>query len=271
MTRGARGIAHSLPEIILGDTRPALLLVLLAAALLLLITCVNVANLMLVRALSRAKEFVVRAALGANRGRIIAQLLTEGALLSLGGGILGVGLSVAAVRAFVAIAPENLPHLEQIGVHGPTLVAAVLITATAMLLSSLGPALFMSRAEAQDVLRSGSRHSGSRRVRAAAEGLVVAQVALAATSLTAAGLVTRSLVKLEHVDLSFDPGKPRCRNVRRRRRSRHGHAQAAERARSRAGERASTSRRAGGITRTGSAVRRIRRRHRWTPVQARAR
>jgi len=205
--RDVRGVVHTLPDIVLGDTKPALLLVTLAAALLLLITCVNVANLLLVRALGRAREFVVRSALGANRGRIVAQLLTESALLSLVGGVLGVGFAVVAVRTFVALAPGSVPRLDEIGVNGAALLAALLITAAAMLLSGLGPTFFSSRVDAQDVLRSGSRQSGGRRVRAAAELLVVAQVALAAVSLSAAALMTRSLVKLVQVDLSFEPAQ----------------------------------------------------------------
>jgi putative ABC transport system permease protein len=88
----AHGVAHTLPDIMLGNTKPAVILVALAAALLLLITCINVANLVLVRAMGRMKEIVVRTALGASRARIIAQQISESALLALGGGMLGVGL-----------------------------------------------------------------------------------------------------------------------------------------------------------------------------------
>ncbi|MDQ3951199.1 MAG: ABC transporter permease, partial [Gemmatimonadota bacterium] len=203
--RDVRGVVHSLPDIVLGDTKPAVLIVMLAAALLLFITCVNVANLLLVRALGRVKEFVVRSALGANRGRIIAQLLTENAFLSLAGGLLGVGLAIVGVRAFVALAPASVPRLDEVGVNGAALLAAVLITTAAMLLSGFGPALFTSRVDAYDALRSGSRTTGGRHVRAAAEVLVVAQIALAAVSLTAAGLVTRSFINLQQVELSFEP------------------------------------------------------------------
>jgi putative ABC transport system permease protein len=160
---------------------------------------------LLVRALGRVKEFVVRSALGANRGRIIAQLLTENAFLSLAGGLLGVGLAIVGVRAFVALAPASVPRLDEVDVNGAALLAAVLITTAAMLLSGFGPALFTSRVDAYDALRSGSRTTGGRRVRAAAEVLVVAQIALAAVSLTAAGLVTRSFINLQQVDLSFEP------------------------------------------------------------------
>ncbi|MDQ3696581.1 MAG: ABC transporter permease [Gemmatimonadota bacterium] len=203
--RDVRGVVHTLPDIVLGETKPALLVITLAAALLLLITSVNVANLLLVRALGRAREFVVRSALGANRGRIAVQLLTESGLLSIVGGLLGVGFAVATVRTFVALAPDNVPRLDEIGINVAALVAALLITAAVMLLSGLAPTLFASRVNADDVLRSGSRQSGGRRARAAAEMLVVAQVALAAMTLAAAGLMTRSLINLVQVDLLFDP------------------------------------------------------------------
>jgi putative ABC transport system permease protein len=207
------GVVHSLPNIVLGDVKPAVVLVTLAAALLLFITCVNVANLLLVRALGRVREFMVRSALGASRWRIVAQLLTENAALSVAGGVLGVGLAIAGVRAFVALAPESVPRLDEVGVNSTALLAAVVITTAAMLLSGLGPALFTSRVNAHDALRSGSRSTGGRRVRAAAEVLVVAQMALAAVSLTAAGLVTRSLMKLQQVDLSFEPGALLVANI----------------------------------------------------------
>lgn len=203
--RDVRGVAYSLSDVVLGNTKPAIVLVVLAAALLLFITCVNVANLLLVRALGRINEFVVRSALGANRGRIVAQLLTEIGLLALVGGVLGVALASAVIRLFLALAPSNVPRIDEIGVNGATLVAAIVLTTVAMLVSGLGPALFASRARGHDALRSGSRHTGGRRVRRVAEVLAVAQVALAVISLTAAGLVTRSFAKLEQVDLSFQP------------------------------------------------------------------
>src|SRR5439155_2211839 len=158
--REVRGVVHSLSDIVLGDTRPAVLLGTLAAALLLVITCVNVANLLLVRALGRVKEFVLRSALGANRIRIVTQLLTESALLALAGGLLGIGLAMAAVKAFVALEPSGVPRVDEIGLNTHALLAAVVMTTVAMLISGLGPALFTSRVEAHDVLRSGSRHTG---------------------------------------------------------------------------------------------------------------
>lgn len=205
--RNARGVVDSFDDIVLGDAKPAILLVALAAALLLFITCVNVANLLLVRALGRLDEYAVRSALGANRKRLVAQLLTESGLLALAGGVFGVALAIGAVKVFVALAPSTAPRVDEISVNGATLVAALLITTLAMVLSGLGPALFTSRAHGHNPLSSGSRHTGGRRVRRVAEALVVAQIALAAVCLSAAALMTRSLVKLQQVNLSFDPSR----------------------------------------------------------------
>ena len=205
--RNLRGVAHTFPDVVLGNTKPAVLIVMLAAGLLLFITCVNVANLFLVRALGRVKELVVRAALGASRARIIGQLLTESAALAVAGGLLGCALAVAGVKAFVALTPASVPRIDEVTLNGDALLAAVLITTGAMLLSGLGPALFTSRVNASDAFKSGSRATASRGMRRVAEVLVVAQIALAAVSLTAAVLVGRSLDKLQRVELAFDPGR----------------------------------------------------------------
>ena len=201
--REARGVATPLARAILGDTRPALVVVALAAVLLLLITCVNVANLLLVRALGRSRELAVRAALGASRGRLVAEQLLESALLSTAGGILGVGLAAGAVTAFVALAPESVPRLDEVGLDGRILGLALLVTAATVVLAGLGPTLFSVGPGAEPALRAGPRATGGRRARRVAEALVVTQIALAAVCLSAAGLMVRSLVNLTGADLSF--------------------------------------------------------------------
>lgn len=203
--RGVRGAVQSLPDVVLGNLKPAILLVSLVAALLLFITCVNVANLLFVRALSRTSEFALRSALGANRGRLVSQLLAESCLLSIAGGLVGVGLTRIALRAFVIAAPNNAPRIDEIHLDGAAIISAILITSAAMLMSGVGPAVFASRSFAQGSLPSGSRHTSGRHLGRLAEVLVVAQIALAAITLVTAGLVTRSLMKLESLDLSFDP------------------------------------------------------------------
>ena len=204
--RDVRGVAEPLADVMLGSAKPAVVLVTLAAALLLLLTCVNVANLLLVRSLGRVKEVAVQSALGARRGRILTQLITESGLLAIGGGLLGTALAAAAVKLFVALAPSSVPRIDEVSVNWGMLVPALLITIAAMLLSVVGPAVFTLRVQASEILRAGSRSSGGRRVRRLAEALVVVQIILATVSLVAAGLVVRSFINLQNVDLGFEPG-----------------------------------------------------------------
>jgi putative ABC transport system permease protein len=203
--RDVRGVAKPLADVVLGSTKPAVVLVVLAAALLLLLTCVNVANIILVRSLSRVKELAVRSALGASRVRIVAQLVTESGLLAIGGGLLGTALAAAAVKLFIRLAPSSVPRIDEISVNWSMLIPALLISLVAMLLSVAGPVIFALRVAPSDVLRSGSRSSGGRRVRKLAEALVVVQIILATVSLISAGLVIRSFINLQNVDLGFEP------------------------------------------------------------------
>jgi predicted permease len=200
-----RGAVHTLPQLVLGDTKPALLVFAAAAALLLLITCINVANLLLVRGLARAREIAVRTALGGSRGRIVAQLLTESAVLAVAGGALGVAVATAAAQGFVAFAPPGVPRLDEVHLNAAALLGAVTITAAAMLVFAVAPAAVASRVDPQRVLRADARQSASRRSRLVSETLVAGQVALALLVLSAAGLIARSLVNLEGAKLSFDP------------------------------------------------------------------
>ncbi len=202
--RELRGAVDSLPRLILGDTRPALIVFAAAAGLLLLITCINVANLLLVRGLGRVREIAVRSALGADRPRVISQLLTENALLAIGGGGLGLAVAYMAVRLFVAVAPAGVPRLDEITVNAAALAGAVGITGIAMLVFGLAPAVIASRVEIDQALRSEARQSASRRSRLGTEALVAGQVALALIVLSAAGLIARSLIKLERAELSFE-------------------------------------------------------------------
>src|SRR5207245_593376 len=157
------GVVHALPGLVLGETRPALIAFAAAAGLLLLITCINVANLLLVRGLARVREIAVRSALGAGQPQVVRQLLAENALLALAGGALGVVVAAAAVRSFVAVAPAGLPRLDEIQLNTSALAGAVGITGVAMLLFGLAPAVITSRVGIEPVLRSGTRQSASRR------------------------------------------------------------------------------------------------------------
>jgi predicted permease len=202
--RTLRGAATPLTDVVVGDTRPAVIAFSAASVLLLLITCVNVATLLLVRGLARSREVAIRTALGAARSKIVGQLLVEHALLAAAGGVLGVALAWAAVRGFVAYAPAGIPRLDQVRLNGIAVAAATGITAVAMLLFGLAPALLTSKVDAQQVLRTGTRQGGGRGARRATEALVAGQIALALVVLAAAGLVGRSLRNLERADLAFD-------------------------------------------------------------------
>src|SRR5207245_8577460 len=202
--RDLTGVVHTLPRLVLGDTRPAPVAFAAAAGLLLLITCINVANLLLVRGLARVREIAVRSALGAGQRQVVRQLLAENALLAVAGGALGVVVASAAVRSFVAVAPSGLPRLDEIQLNTSGLPGPVGITGVAMLLFGLAPAVITSRVGIEPVLRSGTRQSASRRSRLGTEGLVAGQVALALLVLSASGLVARTLIKLARAELSFD-------------------------------------------------------------------
>ncbi|PYP19365.1 MAG: hypothetical protein DMD54_02930 [Gemmatimonadetes bacterium] len=203
--RNLRGVVHTLPRLVLGDTKPALIVFASAAALLLLITCINVANLLLVRGLARVREIAVRSALGAGRRHVIRQLLIENALLAVVGGALGVAVAAWTVRIFVAFAPAGVPRLDEIQLNAIALAGAIGITVLAMLIFAVAPAIITSRVDLARVLRSDTRQSVSRGARLATDALVVGQVALALLVLSAAGLIARSLMKLERAELSFEP------------------------------------------------------------------
>jgi predicted permease len=204
--QSVRGVAHPLADAILGDTKPALFTFVAAAALLLIITCVNVANLLLVRGLGRSREVAVRASLGASRAQVTGELLVESVLLAAIGGLAGVALAAAVVKGFAAIAPPEIPRLGELRVGSLVVLAAVGCTAFTVLFAGVVPALVTARTDLQLLLRSGDRGSSpDHRFRLATEGLVMAQVAIAVVMLSAAGLLTRSLTKLERVDLAFEP------------------------------------------------------------------
>jgi putative ABC transport system permease protein len=189
-------------EQIVGNIQPVLLALVVAVAFVLLIACTNVANLLLARAATREREVALRAALGAGHGRIIRQLLTESLLLGLLGGAAGLVLGWAGVNAFIAAAPDNLPRLTDITVDGRVLAFTSGVTLLTSLLFGLVPALQMARTDPVHTLKEGGRAatSLSRKLR---RGLVVVEVALAVVLLVGAGLMIRSLARMQRLDLGL--------------------------------------------------------------------
>ncbi len=194
----------SLHDEVTRPVRPALLAVLGAVLLVLVIACVNVANLLLARGVLRRPELALRTALGAGHRRLLRQLLTEALLLAALGGAAGLGLAVAGVRALVAFAPAGLPRLDAVRVDGPVLLFGIGLTTLIGLAFGLAPARQAARRDPHRDLEAGARTTGGTRGRARG-ALVVAEVALALVLLVGSGLLLRSLGRLLAVDPGFDP------------------------------------------------------------------
>jgi predicted permease len=193
-------------EFVYGAMRRTSLILFGAVGLVLLIACANIANLLLARAGSRAPEIAIRTALGAGRFRIIRQMLTEGLLLSIFGGALGVLIAVWGVDAIVALSPPgNIPAGVEISVNTSVLLFALGVSLLTSLIFGLWPALQVSRPETQESLKSGAqRTTAGRRNRRMQRALVVAEVSLSLVLLVMAGLMLRSFAKLTNVDTGFN-------------------------------------------------------------------
>ena len=192
---------HPMLEAAVGGVRPLLLLLLGAVGLVLLIACINVASLLLARAVSREPELAMRVALGAGRGRLVRHALTESTVLALAGGALGILLAAVGVRPFIALWPGALPRAEEVHLDWRVLLFTVAVSLLTGTLFGLAPALRTSVRALNQTLRAGARSSpgGSRRLHSA---FVVSQIAMAVVLLVAAGTLGRTPLRLS----SLDPG-----------------------------------------------------------------
>jgi putative ABC transport system permease protein len=196
----------SLEEQLVGSIRPALLVMLVAVGFVLLIACANVANLLLARSSARQKEIAIRMALGATRGRVIRQMLTESMLLSVAGGSAGVLLNFWGIGILLALSPENIPRLDEINTDAHVLGFTLLISIATGALFGLAPALQASRLNLNESLKEGARGSAGGPHRNRIRTLLVAsEVALSLVLLLGAGLMVRSFERLLKVDPGFDP------------------------------------------------------------------
>lgn len=194
-----------LADAIVGDARRPLYLLLGAVGLLLLIAVVNVANLLLARSSSRQREVALRAALGAGRGRIARQLLTESVLLGSLGGTLGVAVAFLLIRVLLPLGETIIPRLGEVTIDGRVLAFSLMVSVAAGILFGTVPALTASRGDLVDPLRESQRASAGVSRSRAQRVLVVAEVSLALMLTVGAGLMVRSLIRLQRVDPGFQP------------------------------------------------------------------
>lgn len=192
-------------EAIVGDTRERIWVLLGAVSLVLVIGCVNVANLLLARGATRGRELAVRAALGAGRGRIVRQLFAENLALAAGASVLGVVVAAVTTRLIKAAAPENVPRLDQLTVDGTSIVFALAVALTSALVFGLIPAVKIAGPDLFGALREGSRGASSSSRDWLRQGLVAAEVMLAMLLLAGAGLLIRTAIHLGRIDPGFDP------------------------------------------------------------------
>jgi len=207
--RGQGASVVPLSEVIIGDVRPILLVLLGGAGLLLLIGCVNVASLLLVRSESRKREIAVRGALGASRARLIFQFITESLVLVAGGTILGLAFAYGATQILMRLIPADMlfsmPYLREVGLNLHAVVFALAIALLAATVFAITPSLRLVTTEMREGLADGGRGSAGTLWRRLGANLVVVELAVAVVLLAGAGLLGKSFYRLLHVDLGFQP------------------------------------------------------------------
>jgi putative ABC transport system permease protein len=201
---GVSGLVVPVQEQLAGDSRTGLLLLLGAVAFVLLVACVNVANLLLARASAREKELAIRASLGASRARIVRQVIIECLPLGVIGGLLGVLLAVWGIDLLSSLLPASLPRGNPISVNSRVLLFTFALALLTILIFGLLPALQAAKPDVREALNEGGRGGiGSRKQGRIRRLLVITEVALALVLLVASGLMVRSFIKLRHVDVGF--------------------------------------------------------------------
>jgi putative ABC transport system permease protein len=203
--KGWGAVVQSMREETVGSVRPALLMMLGAVAFVLLIACANVANLILARTFARRKEIAIRSAVGASRSRVIQQLLSESVILSLCGGAFGLLAARFGIELLLKFFADKLPRMSEIGLNGPVLAFSFALSIATGILSGLLPAWSMTKGDVNNALKQGlgrtDADGGSGKTRSA---LVAIEVALSLVLLIGAGLMLRSLWKLQTIDPGFD-------------------------------------------------------------------
>jgi putative ABC transport system permease protein len=194
----------TLHEQMVGDLRPAVLALVGAVLLVLLVACVNVANLLLARSAAREREVALRTAVGARRGRLVRQMLTESAALACVGGIAGLGVAALCLEGLLALVGDRIPvpRLDQVTLDFPVVVFTLVVSLATGMVFGLVPA-FVSTSHTSDALRDAGRHGGGRRLHRALNALVIGEVALSLVLLAGAGLLMRSFLELQNVDPGF--------------------------------------------------------------------
>jgi len=201
-----RAYAAYFTEVMAGDVRPTLVVLMGAVGLVLIIACANVASLLLVRSRARAREIAIRVAIGAGRTRLVRQLLTENLVIAAIGGVFGLLLAGWCLRMLILIGPRDIPRLSEATLDLPVLLFAAVISVAVGLLAAVAPVLNAGKVDLTTALKEGSPTSGTcKRGQAFRSTLVIAEIAITLMLAFASGLLVRSLIAAQHADPGFDP------------------------------------------------------------------